>query len=190
MYESVCKFDEERGSGGKMAFTFGRGDKISRWLRVRRRAFWDREKTEGVLPPELCDEHKHEEGTPMLLEQATPRNGSRALGEINGFAWEGDFKPMARQALKELLEKRLEEEMAEYLGVSRYEHAADRHDYRNGHYVSHLLTEMGDLELLVPRSRKGKFPTKLCERYARRCRSVDKVLLACFCLGLSTRKAA
>src|SRR4029434_2147735 len=63
------------------------------------------------------------------------------------------------------------------------EHAPDRHDYRNGHYVRHLLTEMGDLELLVPRSRKGKFPSKLFERYARRCRSVDKVLLACFCLG-------
>src|SRR5262249_39958216 len=46
------------------------------------------------------------------------------------------------------------------------------------------------LELLVPSSRKGKFPTQLFERYARRCRSVDKVLLACFCLGLSTRKAA
>ena len=120
----------------------------------------------------------------MLLDQATPRNVSRALREINSFEWEGDFKPMARQALKELLEKRLEEEMAEYLGVSRYEHAPDRHDYRNGHYVRHLLTEMGDLELLVPRSRKGKFPSKLFERYARRCRSVDKVLLACFCLGL------
>jgi transposase-like protein len=49
---------------------------------------------------------------------------------------------------------------------------------------------MGDLELLVPRSRKGKFPSKLIGRYARRCRSVDRVLLACFCLGLSTRKAA
>jgi len=126
----------------------------------------------------------------MLLDQATPRNVSRAMREINSFEWEGDFKPMARQALKELLEKRLEEEMAEYLGVSRYEHASDRHDYRNGHYVRHLLTEMGDIELLVPRSRKGKFPIKLFERYARRCRSVDKVLLACFCLGLSTRKAA
>jgi putative transposase len=126
----------------------------------------------------------------MLLEQATPGNVSRAFFEINAFEWEGDFKPMARQALKELLEKRLEEEMAEYLGVSRYEHASDRHDYRHGHYVRHLLTEMGDLEVLVPRSRKGKFPTKLFERYARRCRSVDRVLLACFCLGLSTRKAA
>jgi transposase-like protein len=38
-------------------------------------------------------------------------------------------------------EKRLEEEMAEYLGVSRYEHGADRVDYRNGYYVRQLLTE-------------------------------------------------
>jgi transposase-like protein len=95
----------------------------------------------------------------MLLKQATVRNVSRAMREINAFESEGDFKPHARQALKQILEKRLE--MAEYLGLSRYEHAADRHDYRNGHYVRHLLTEMGDLELLVPRSRKGGFPSKL-----------------------------
>src|SRR5262245_40378682 len=190
MYDSVCKFWWGRGDEKKMAFTFGREATIGSWLRVRPRSFFDWEKTEGVLPPELCDEHKHEEGTPMLLEQATVRNVSRALCEINGFEWEGDFKPVARQALKELLEKQLEEEMAEYLGVSRYEHSAERQDYRNGHYVRHLLTEMGDLELFVPRSRKGKFPIRLFERYARRCRSVDRVLLACFCLGLSTRKAA
>ena len=71
----------------------------------------------------------------MLLDRATPRNVSRAIREINGFEWEGDFKPMARQALKELLENRLDQEMADYLGVSRYEHATDRHDYRNGYYV-------------------------------------------------------
>jgi putative transposase len=172
-----------------MAFIYGRGTTIGRWLRVRPRVFSDWENKEGVLPPELCDQHKHEEGTPMLLERATLRNVSRAINEINGFEWEGDFKPMARHALKELLEKRLEEEMAEYLGVARYEHGADRRDYRNGHYVRHLLTEIGDIELIVPRSRKGKFPSKLLARYARRCHSVDKVLLACFCLGLSTRKA-
>ena len=173
-----------------MAFIYRRGNKISSWLRQRPRSFFDWEKIEGVLPPELYDKYKHEEGTPMLLEQATTRNVSRALKEINAFDWEGDFKPMARQGLKQLLEGRLEEEMAEYLGVSRYERAADRADYRNGHYVRHLLTELGDLELLVPRSRKGGFSSKLIARYARRWRSIDRVLLACFCLGLSTRKAA
>ena len=173
-----------------MAFTIGRGTRIGSWLRVRPRSFWDWEIREGVLTPQWYDQYTSEEGTPMRLKPATMRNVTRAMKEINAFEWEGEFKPVARRALKELMEKRLEEEMAEYLGLSRYEHASDRHDYRNGHYVRHLLTEMGDLELLVPRSRKGKFPTRLFERYARRCRSVDKVLLACFCLGLSTRKAA
>jgi hypothetical protein len=62
----------------------------------------------------------------MLLDKATVANVSRAVREINGFEWEGDFKLMTRRALEELLEKRLEEEMAEYLGVARYEHAVDR----------------------------------------------------------------
>lgn len=126
----------------------------------------------------------------MLLQQATVRNVSRALREINAFEWEGDFKPMARQALKQILDKGMEEEMAEFLGLQPYERAPDRADYRNGHYVRHLLTEVGDLELLIPRTRKGGFQPKLLERYARRHRSIDQVLLACFCLGLSTRKAA
>jgi putative transposase len=173
-----------------MAFIFGGEKMISRWLRERPRLFLDWEKTEGVLSPELYDKYKHKEGTPMLLEPATARNVSRAIEEINAFEWEGDFKPMARQALKQLVEERLEEEMTEHLGLSRYEHRAERADYRNGHYTRHLLTEMGDLELLVPRSRKGGFPSRLFEKYCRRCRSVDRVLLACFCLGLSTRKAA
>jgi len=53
----------------------------------------------------------------MLLEPATVRNVLRAINEINAFEREGDFKPLARRALKELLEKCLEEEMAEYLRV-------------------------------------------------------------------------
>ncbi len=173
-----------------MAFIFAPGATIAKWLRVRPRSFLDWEMKEGVLSPGWYNQYTHEEGTPMLLEQATTRNVSRALREINAFEWEGDFKPQAREALKEMLEKQLAEEMTEYLGLARYEHGADRADYRNGRYVRHLLTEMGDIEVLVPRTRKGGFPSKLFGRYARRCRSVDRVLLACFCLGLSVRKAA
>jgi len=125
-----------------------------------------------------------------MFKTATVRNVNRALKEIKAFEWEGDFKPMARQALKEILEGQMEQEMTEFLGLAPYDHASDRPDYRNGHYLRHLLTEIGDLELLIPRTRKGGFQPQLLERYARRHRSIDEVLLACFCLGLSTRKAA
>jgi len=76
--------------GKRMVFTFGRGKEISSWLRERPRVFFDWEKAEGVLTPESCDEHKQQEGTPMLLDQATPKNVSRAIEEINAFDCEGD----------------------------------------------------------------------------------------------------
>ena len=76
---------------GRMAFVFGREERIGRRLRGKRKSFLDWEKIAGVLTPELCNQHKQEEGTPMLLDQATSRNLSRALNEINGFDWEGDF---------------------------------------------------------------------------------------------------
>lgn len=62
----------------------------------------------------------------MLLQQATVRNVSRALREIKAFEWEGDYKPMVRQALKEIMEKSLEKEMVEFLGLKPYERDCDR----------------------------------------------------------------
>jgi hypothetical protein len=67
MYQTVCKLVLGGEVEEKMGFTFGRGKKITAWLRERPKSFFDWEKIEGVLPPELYDQYKHEEGTPMLL---------------------------------------------------------------------------------------------------------------------------
>ena len=108
--------------------------------------------------------------------------------ELKGFDWEGDFRPMARLALKELLEGHLREELLEELELEPYQRSINRRDYRNGSYVRHLLTEMGDLEFEVPRLRRGRLEFECLERYARRSKSVDRAILGCFVLGHSTRK--
>ncbi len=126
-----------------------------------------------------------------LLWKATVRNVNRALKEINAFEWEGDYRPAARNRLKELLEERMDEELEVHLGRGRYERReeGEAEDYRNGFYLRHLLTEIGDLILRIPRSRKG-FVSKVLEVYKRRSRSVDQLMMACFVLGMSTRKVA
>jgi transposase-like protein len=113
------------------------------------------------------------------------------MKEINAFEWEGDYRPAARDALKKLLEGQMEGEFEAYLGRGRYERLeeGDREDYRNGSYVRHLLTELGDLPLRMVRSRKG-FVTRVVEAYRRRARSVDQLIMACFVLGMSTRKVS
>ena len=71
------------------------------------------------------------------------------------------------------------EEMAERGGADR----------RNGHYRRHLLTELGDIELCIPRTRRFN-PFAVVRAYARRAKHIDRMILACFVLGLSTRKVA
>ena len=60
-------------------------------------------------------------------------------------------------------------------------------DRRNGSYPRHLLTELGDIALSVPRTRRF-CPTEVLRSYARRAPEIDRAILAGFVLGLSTRK--
>jgi putative transposase len=126
-----------------------------------------------------------------FLWKATTRNVNRALKEINAFEWEGDYRAEARNRLKELLEEKMDAELEQYLGRAKHERKEkeDREDYRNGSYLRHLLTEIGDLILRMPRSRKG-FVSRVLEAYKRRARSVDQLIMACFVLGMSTRKVS
>jgi len=125
-----------------------------------------------------------------MLHRVTVRNVNRALKEVNCFQWEGDLKPLAKKALKEILEDWMEEELCDYIGVGAYERGDNRLDYRNGSYMRHLLCEIGDLTLCVPRTRNKGFYPSVLDAYKRRHRCIDEVILACFVLGLSTRKAA
>jgi transposase-like protein len=63
----------------------------------------------------------------------------------------------------------------------------DEADRRNGSYGRHLLTELDSIELSVPRSRTFSAGAVL-HAYSRRVDEVDRMILACFVLRVSTRK--
>ncbi len=96
------------------------------------------------------------------------------------------YRRGARQAVAALLEGRMSTLIDEHL-----EHMAElgQADRRNGCYRRWLLTELGAIELAVPRTRTFS-ALRGVRGYARRARDVDRMILACFVLGLSTRKVA
>jgi transposase-like protein len=98
--------------------------------------------------------------------------------------WEGDYRPAARQALKETLENHMHNAIDTHLEAMRSQGLPDRH---NGSYARHLLTELGDLQLSIPRTRTFSARGILI-RFARRTRPVERLILMAFLLGLSTRK--
>jgi transposase-like protein len=102
----------------------------------------------------------------------------------DGLEWGEGYRPLARRALAEAIEGQMAAAVDRYLDRLDAEETADR---RNGHYRRHLLTTLGDIELCVPRTRRFS-PTAVIRAYARREAEIDRVILAGFVLGLSTRK--
>lgn len=127
----------------------------------------------------------------LVKLKSTVKNVNRALKEVNAFEWEGDYRLATKNALKEILEVRMNNAVDEYLGRGWYDHVEDEVviDYRNGSYIRHLLTELGDVELEVPRTRKG-YKSKVLKEYERRPEHITRLILACFVFGMSTRKVA
>ena len=104
--------------------------------------------------------------------------------QADGLEWGEGYRPLGRQALAEIIEGRMTE------AVDRWLDDLDRsavRDRRNGSYSRHLLSELGDIELSVPRTRRF-CPTEVLRSYARRAPQIDRAILAGFVLGLSTRK--
>lgn len=125
-----------------------------------------------------------------MLLAATVRNVRRAFKEVNAFEVEGDYRPAARAALKQVLETALQGEVTASVAAESYERVDQRRAYRCGYYFRRLLTEVGDLLLRVPRIRSGGLVFRTLIAYARRPKVIDQLILSCFVLGMSTRKVA
>lgn len=99
---------------------------------------------------------------------------------------DSDYRSAGRHSLEAILEGRMRERISWYLEEMA---RLGEYDRRNGHFSRHLLTELGDLELHVPRTRRFS-PVRIVRAYARRAPQIDRMILACFVLGISTRKVA
>jgi transposase-like protein len=98
--------------------------------------------------------------------------------------WTGDYREAARDAISSFLTDRMTQRLKFYLTDREAGGIPDR---RNGRYLRHLLTELGDVLVSVPRTRTYN-PIEVIRVYARRSREVDRLILTSFLLGLSTRK--
>jgi putative transposase len=104
--------------------------------------------------------------------------------ELKGYEWGENYRDAGRRGIREFLECQMRNQIDSYLEEMA---RIGEYDRRNGHFSRHLLTELGDIELHIPRTRRYS-AVKVIQAYARRTANVDRMILACFVLGLSTRK--
>ena len=104
--------------------------------------------------------------------------------QSEGLEWGEGYRSLGRDALVGILRGQMDQAIDEHLERMG---TLDQADRRNGSYPRHLLTELGDIEVAVPRTRRFA-PVDVIRAYARRPEQVDRMILACFVLGLSVRK--
>ena len=105
--------------------------------------------------------------------------------EIQGFVNEHDF---LRNLLQTILNQFMEIEITDFLRAAPYERVKERQGHRNGYKPRMLRTRVGTLNLLVPKTRDGRFQTSLFERYQRSEKALVLALQEMYLQGVSTRK--
>ena len=99
-----------------------------------------------------------------------------------------DLKSLFQGAIRVTLEMVLEEELKAMVGARRFERVGSRKDHRNGTYLKRLLTSLGQIDVMVPRSREGGSPADVMGRYRRRSEEVDEMMVEAYVNGVSQRK--
>ena len=88
---------------------------------------------------------------------------------------------------KTVLETALEAELSEYLGYEQYDAAGrDGGNSRNGTRTKTVFTEIGPVEIEVPRDRDGTFEPAIVKKRQRRLSGVDQIILSLSARGLTT----
>lgn len=88
---------------------------------------------------------------------------------------------------KLVLEAGLEAEMSEHLGYDKHDPAGrNRQNSRNGTRSKTVITEVGPVELDVPRDRDGTFEPQLVRKRQRRLDGVDAMVISLCAKGLTT----
>lgn len=90
---------------------------------------------------------------------------------------------------KTVLETALEAEMTEHLGYEKHA-VTDSVNARNGTRSKTVLTEVGAVEIEVPRDREGSFEPKIVKKRQRRLDGIDEIVLSLTARGLTTGEVA
>ena len=98
-------------------------------------------------------------------EEQARRAKIRELLQTSNISSMEDIQNLFKETIAEFMENGLESELDEELGYSKYDYKnKDTDNSRNGHSRKTLRTSFGDVEVSVPRDRKGEFEPQLLKK--------------------------
>ena len=110
------------------------------------------------------------------------------LSELLAALKAGEMTDTIRTSLEWILQQLIEAEATAVIGAGPHERSETRTTQRNGHRPKLISTAAGDVELAIPKLRRGSFFPSLLERRRRIDRALYAVVMEAYVHGISTRK--
>lgn len=93
-----------------------------------------------------------------------------------------------KEMFKDVVQEVLEAEMDDYLGYDKYEVSEKKvTNSRNGYSKKTIKSELGEVEIAVPRDRTGEFEAKIVSKYQRNVTRIEDKILSLYSKGMTTR---
>jgi len=96
-----------------------------------------------------------------------------------------------KEMFRDVLQEALESEMDTQLGYDKYEVSEKQtQNSRNGYSKKTVRSELGNVELNIPRDRNGEFEPKIVPKHQRSVTGIEDKVMALYAAGMTTRDIA
>jgi putative transposase len=121
-------------------------------------------------------------------EENARREKIRELLQMSNVGSMEDIQNLFKETIAEFMENGLDAELDEKLGYSKYDYKnKDTDNSRNGHSSKTLRTSFGEVDISVPRDRKGEFePQLLKKNQTSISQDVEEKILSMYAKGMTT----
>jgi putative transposase len=108
--------------------------------------------------------------------------------EVVSYLLEEEGVDFLRESLKWVVQQLMEAEVSELIGAGHGERTADRATHRNGYRSRRWDTRAGEIELAIPKLRRGSYFPTFLEPRKRSEQALVSVVQEAYVAGVSTRK--
>ena len=101
-----------------------------------------------------------------------------------------------KEMFADVLQQVMECELEEKLGFKKSQRIADNDEtelsknYRNGHSKKTVKTQLGEIDLRIPRDRKGEYEPQIIGKYDRNADGMEEKIVGLYACGMSQRDIA
>ena len=121
-------------------------------------------------------------------EEQERREKIRELLQLSGVSSMEDIQSLFKETIAEFMEDGLDAELTEELGYSKYDYKnKETENSRNGYSSKKLRTSYGEVDISIPRDRKGEFePQLLKKNQTSISQDIEEKILSMYAKGMST----